>query len=199
MPTKPAAPATTSTPIPAIDLGPLAPLSGVWEGEKGNDVAPDDDFGVEKTAFRERLTFEPLGPVRNHAQTLYGLRYATKAWPRGSKDPFHEELGYWLWDPAARQVLRCFLIPRGVTVLAGGTVEPGARQFELRAEAGSPTYGICSNQFLDREFKTVRYTLKVTILDERTFSYEEDTELQIPGQPIFHHRDGNTLTKVGSF
>jgi hypothetical protein len=45
-------------------------------------------------------------------------------WRLGETDPFHEELGYWLWDADAGQVLRCFMVPRGVTVIAGGKDEP---------------------------------------------------------------------------
>ena len=75
-------------------LGPLAALAGIWEGQKGEDVAPSDDRGTERNHFRERMTFDPMGPVRNHEQTLYGLRYATMVWRIGEADPFHEELGY---------------------------------------------------------------------------------------------------------
>jgi gamma-glutamyltranspeptidase len=55
-----------------------------------------------------------------------------------------------LWDPKAKQVLRCFLVPRGVAVIAGGTAEPNAKSFALSADVGSETYGICSNKFLDK-------------------------------------------------
>lgn len=179
------------------NLGPLAPLAGIWEGDKGDDTAPSDDRGTETNKFRERITFEPMGPVNNHEQKLYGLRYATTAWPAGASEPFHEELGYWLWDAQAKQVLRCFIVPRGVTVIAGGTVEPEARSFELAADVGSETYGICSNQFLDKEFKTVRYELKITIHDDQSFSYEEDTQLQVKGRKdLFHHIDKNTLKRT---
>lgn len=179
-------------------LGPLASLAGVWEGDKGADLAPSDDRGAERNAFRERLTFEPFGPVNNHEQTLYGLRYSTVAWRLGEDEPFHEETGYWLWDAAGKQVLRCFIVPRGVTVLAGGTVEPDAKVFEIAAEAGSDTYGICSNLFLDREFKTVRYELTITVHSRDRFSYAEDTQLRIKGQEeLFHHTDANSLTRVG--
>ena len=89
--------------------------------------------------------------------------------------------------------------PRGNGDRAGGTVEPEAREFHLAAEVGSETYGICSNRFLDREFKTVRYELKVTIHDANSFSYEEDTQLQIKGQSeLFHHIDKNTLIRLPS-
>lgn len=102
-------------------LGPMAPLAGVWEGDKGADVA----------------------------------------------------------------------------LIAGGTAEPTATTFTLLAEAGSDTYGICSNRFLDKEFKTVRYELTVTVLDQNRFLYKEDTQLHMPGKPdLFHHTDENTLTRV---
>lgn len=172
-------------------------MAGIWEGQKGDDVAPSDDRGTEQNKFRERMTFEPIGPVNNHEQQLYGLRYATMAWRIGEEAPFHEEVGYWLWDAREKQVLRCFMVPRGVTVIAGGTVEPGATSFSLSADVGSETYGICSNKFLDREFKTVRYELTVTVHDADSVSYEEDTQLRIKGQKeIFHHRDKNTLKRV---
>ena len=180
------------------ELGPLATLEGSWEGEKGTDTAPDDDrVSIEINKYRERMTFEPTGLVENHEQQLYGLRYRTTACRLGADEPFHEELGYWMWDAAAQQVLRCFMVPRGVTVIAGGSVEPDAKAFELRAEVGSETYGICSNRFLDQEFKTVRYELKFETLDADTIRYWEDTVLQIKGQDeLFHHTDENTLTRI---
>lgn len=178
------------------NLGPLAPLAGVWEGDQGVDVAPARKGPVE-TRFRERLTFEPVGPVVNGPQVLYGLRYATTAWPLDQDEAFHEEVGYWLWDARDRQVMRCFMVPRGVTVLAGGTADAQARSFRLTAQAGSETYGVLSNPFLDKAFKTVRYELTVTLGDDGSFSYAEDTQLKIAGQTdVFHHTDKNTLRRV---
>lgn len=178
-------------------LGPLAPLVGVWEGEKGEDTAPSDDRQTEYNKFRERMTFEPIGQVRNHEQTLYGLRYATMVWRLGETEPMHEEVGYWLWDADAKQVLRCFIVPRGVAVIAGGTVEPGATAFTLAAVVGSDTYGICSNRYLDKEFKTMRYELTLTLLHRDTFHYKEDTQLRMPGRPdLFHHTDQNVLSRA---
>ncbi len=183
----------------AKNLGPIAALAGVWEGDKGGDVSPAGDYRTMKTPFRERMRFEPFGPIDNHAQQMWGLRYSTIAWRIGEPNPFHEETGYWLWDPRDRQVMRCFLVPRGVSVIAGGTVSPTARTFRLAAAAGSPTYGICSNKFLDREFKTVRFEMKVTVHKDGRFAYEEDTQLKMRGRTrIFHHRDSNTLTRVAS-
>ena len=179
------------------NLGPLASLVGVWEGDKGKDDAPGEDRQSAQAKFRERLEFEYMGDVNNHEQKLYALRYKTTAWKIGDDEPFHEELGYWLWDAKEKQVMRCFMVPRGVTIIAGGTVEENASSFDLAADVGSETYGICSNKFLDREFKTVRYELKITVHDENSFTYEEDTQLKIKGKDdLFHHTDKNTVTRV---
>lgn len=41
------------------------------------------------------------------------------------------------------------------------------------------------------------YTITVTVHDDGTWSYEQDTVLQIPGQAEpFHHTDHNRLRKV---
>jgi len=179
-------------------LGPLAALVGVWEGSKGADVAPaaPDPKDVARSDYRERMTFESIGRVDNHEQVLYGLRYSTVAWRLGADAPFHEEVGYWLWDAANRQVMRCFIVPRGVSVIAGGTADADAKGFELSAEVGSETYGICSNRFLDAEFKTIRYSLKVTV-DGDELHYEEDTVLKIRSKDEpFHHTDANTLRRA---
>ena len=180
------------------NLGPLAPLAGIWEGDEGLDEAPSASRGKMQTPYRERIVFEPMAPVDNHEQKLHALRYSTTAFRIGEEEAFNEELGYWLWDAAEGQVMRCFLIPLGVTILAGGDVGPADRSFSLAAVAGSETYGISSNRFLDREFKTVRYELTVTIEDKATFRYEEDTQLLLKGRSdVFHHRDSNTLRRVG--
>src|SRR5581483_7883163 len=96
------------------ELGPLAGLQGTWEGEAGLDIAFSNEKGtMGETPFRERTTFNPFGPVENGSEVLYGLDYRTAAWRGDEENPFHTEVGYWLWDAADGQVLRCFMIPRG--------------------------------------------------------------------------------------
>jgi len=114
------------------NLGPLAALAGTWEGAQGIDFSRVHSKEKE-TRFRERIVFEPLGPVRNGPQELYGLRYSMTAWRMGEKDAFHEELGYWLWDGGNKQVLRCFMVPRGVVINAGGDAEDDSVSFHLSA------------------------------------------------------------------
>jgi hypothetical protein len=183
------------------NLGPLAALAGVWEGDAGIDISPSAERGIMETPFRERVVFEPMGCVDNHEQKLWALRYATKAYRLGEADAFHEEVGYWLWDPcpgeAKGQIMRAFVVPRGITILAGGDADANAQQFSLAADVGSETYGIASNRFLDTQFKTIRFELEVNLEGDGVFEYKEDTQLQMKGhEGTFHHRDSNRLTRA---
>lgn len=177
-------------------LGPLAHLVGIWEGDKGVDIAPADDRTKKQNLYREQIEFVPMDDVHNHEQHLVALRYKTTIWPKGSQDPFHEELGYWLWDAKRQEVLRCFLIPRGISIIAGGTVLPDATSYTLEATSGDCTHGILANKFLDEEFKTVRYVCKISC-DGKTFSYEQTSTLKLKGsEEFFEHTDRNTLQKI---
>lgn len=82
--------------------------------------------------------------------------------------------------------------------MAVGHAAADARTFRLEAVRGSETNGIVSNPFLEHAFRTERYAITVSINDDGTWSYEQDTVLVIPGQAEpFHHTDRNTLRKVG--
>ena len=129
------------------------------------------------------------------------MRYHTKAWEEGehaSDDkPFHEEVGYFIWDEANQQVLKSFIVPRGISVNAGGDANQDSAEFTLTATLGSNTYGICSNKFLDEEFKTVRYDVKFERIDENTFKYDENTQIKIKGQnKTCDHTERNTMKRV---
>lgn len=82
--------------------------------------------------------------------------------------------------------------------MAAGQAKADAKEFELISTQGLDTYGICSAPFLNHAFKTVEYRIKVTINPDGTWSYDQDTVLKIFGQDeLFHHRDRNTLHKIG--
>ena len=133
------------------EWGPLARLAGIWEGQQGEDVAYTNETGkIALTPYREHIDFKPFGPVENGAQVLYGLDYRMAAW-RGTEDsPFHTEVGYWMWDARDSEVIRCFLIPRGSAIVAGAIVPADATTYTLKASFGSQTYGILSNNWLDK-------------------------------------------------
>ena len=86
---------------------------------------------------------------------------------------------------------------REISFIAGGTVEPYAKEFDLAADVGSETFGICFNKFLNGEFKNVRFKMKITIHSNDSFSYDQDTQLQIKGNPnLFHHTYKKTRSRV---
>ena len=62
----------------------------------------------------------------------------------GEAETFHNQVGYWLWEPAAETVTLTLAIPRGQVLLAGGPARPDATEFELTASVGSEIYGILS-------------------------------------------------------
>ena len=172
-------------------------MAGVWTGALGLDVAPRAD-GPEKRAFIEHAELQPIDPQTNGPQLLYGLRYHTHVVRPDSVETFHDQVGYWLWEPATGMVILTITIPRGQTVMAVGHATADAKTFRLEAVRGSLTNGIVSNPFLEHAFRTESYTITVIINDDGTWSYEQDTVLVIPGKAEpFHHTDRNTLHKVG--
>ncbi|MDQ1429909.1 MAG: hypothetical protein QOF40_511, partial [Actinomycetota bacterium] len=135
-------------------LGPLRPMAGVWEGASGVDEHPAA-WGTERNTFVEHYEVQPIDRQTNGPQLFYGLRYHTHIVKPGEVETFHDQVGYWLWEPAARSVTMTLGIPRGQVLLASGPAQADAREFELEATLGTEVYGILSNPFLDRSFRTV--------------------------------------------
>jgi len=182
------------------EWGPLGPLAGEWEGDGGLDSAYSNTAKeVLSTPFRERLSFKPFGPVANGLQVLYGLDYRTAMWRGSEENPFHTEVGYWLWDADAGEVLRGFVVPRGIAVLAGGRAAADARSFTLRAARDDPRYAIGENRYLSEHASTLSYSVTITVNDDGSWSYEEVTmlELAVMTEP-FAHTDRNTLRPSAS-
>ncbi|WP_442756746.1 FABP family protein [Methylocystis sp. JAN1] len=178
------------------NLGPLRPMAGVWRGVKGVDVNPKAE-GPKTQAYIDRIVLEPIDPQTNGPQLFYGLRYHQHVVKPGEIETYHDQIGYWLWEPATGAIIQTLAIPRGQTAMAVGKAAPGATEFELVATRGLTTYGICSNPFLEQAFRTDEYRIKVTINGDGTWSYDETTTLTIRGQTPFKHTDRNTLVKVG--
>lgn len=178
------------------NLGPLAALAGTWEGTKGIDVKPTEDGGASQ-AYVERIVLEPIDPQLNGPQLLYGLRYHTHIVQPGQVETYHDQNGYWLWEPATGRILHTIAIPRGQVLLAKGKAAADARSFSVKARRGKTENGICSTAFLEENFRTDRFDMTVTINDDGTWSYDEVTVLKIKGvaEP-FEHRDSNTLHRV---
>ena len=183
----------------ATEWGPLQALAGEWESDKGGlDTAFSHSEGkVLGTPYLEKVILKPFGPVDNGNQHLYGLDYKTAMWRGDEQNPFHTEVGYWLWDAATGEVLRGFVVPRGITVLAGGIASPDAIEFTMRAARGELQYNIGENTYLAKHASTLSYEVTITT-GKDSWSYREDTILKMSemDEP-FHHTDANTLRRVG--
>jgi hypothetical protein len=177
------------------NLGPLTPLAGTWEG-RGVDTHPVAEGSAEEP-YRERMVFEPIDPQTNGPQLLYGLRYHVHVNKLDEPLTFHDQVGYWLWEPASGTILQSLAIPRGQVALATGNAQASARQFTVKATLGSPVAGIVSAPFLHENFTTIEYSITITANEDGTLGYEQDTVLQVAGRvEPFHHVDKNVLRRI---
>jgi hypothetical protein len=80
--------------------------------------------------------------------------------------------------------------------MASGHATPDATKLVLAAKRGDTEYGICSTSFLEKAFRTDSYQIEITFNPDGSWSYLQDTMLDVHGQGPFRHRDVNTLYKV---
>jgi len=178
------------------NLGPLAPLAGRWEGKKGVDLNPKAE-GPERREFIERIECVPIDPQANGPQLFYGLRYHIHITTEEEDITFHDQVGYWLWEPATGLILQTLAIPRGQVLLASGKGAPGDKAIHVEAKRGETSYGICSTDFLEYAFRTDAYTIDIVFAEDGGWSYDIHTTLEVKGQGPFDHHDRNTLKRVG--
>lgn len=187
-----------NSPDTLANLGPLTRLAGEWASDQGVDINPKAD-GPERRVFREHILMEPIDSQANGPQLLYGLRYHIHINTPEEKITFHDQVGYWHWEPATGLIMQSLAIPRGQVVLAGGFAKPGDRQISVEARRGDPRFGICSTTFLDEAFRTDYYRIDITFNDDGSWTYVTRTDLAIKGKtPAFDHRDTNTLRRIAA-
>ena len=178
------------------NLGPLRPLAGIWQSTKGIDVNPKAD-GPQQKAFIERAEYQPIDPQTNGPQLLYGLRYHIHINTPEEQITFHDQVGYWLWEPATGLIMQTIAIPRGQTVLAAGQAKPGDKTISVSAELGEATYGICSTKYLYRAFRTTSFKLDITFDGDDSYSYAQHSVMIVEGdKDPFDHHDSNRLQRI---
>jgi len=178
-------------------LGPLAGLAGTWEGSKGLDVSYHNADGViGDTPYREKITLSPFGPVDNGSQQLFGLDYRMAAWRGDEEDPFHTEVGYWLWDATRGEIYRCVMVPRATVVLSVGSAGADSTSFTLKSTLGSKTDGVLENPYLAEHASTTAFEITIAV-GQDTWSYDETTTVKVSalGKEMAH-TDANTLTRA---
>lgn len=179
------------------NLGPLRRLAGRWQAMKGVDLSPKA-AGPEQRVFIENIEFEAIDPQTNGPQLLYGLRYHIHITTAEEDITFHDQTGYWLWEPKTGLVMQTVAIPRGLVALAAGHATPDADRIVVAAARGGSGCGISETLFLEQAFRTESYRITIDFHGDDSWSYVTDTELRVQGenQP-FAHQDRNTLTRVG--
>ena len=177
-------------------LGPLRRLAGIWQSSAGVDINPKA-AGPERREYSERIELQPIDSQSNGPQLFYGLRYHTHILASDEQATFHDQVGYWLWEPATGLVLQTLSIPRGQVAIAAGHATADATRLVLTAERGQTEYGICSTGFLEYAFRTDSYRIEVVFHPDGSWSYVLETMLKVRGRDEpFLHRDSNTLSKI---
>ncbi|PZU10381.1 heme-binding beta-barrel domain-containing protein [Sphingomonas sp.] len=178
------------------NLGPLARLAGRWEARKGVDINPKAE-GPERRTFIERIAFDAIDPQANGPQLLYGLRYHIHITTEEEDITFHDQVGYWLWEPATGVILQTLAIPRGQVALASGHGKPGDDHIRVTAARGQTDYGICSTAFLEYGFRTDSYDIDISFDGDDAWSYDIRTMLLVHGRTEpFEHHDTNRLRRT---
>ena len=188
--------AVGSSVIHGVDYGPLALLGGVWQGDRGVDVAPEPD-GTEESPFYETITFEAIGTVTNaEAQEIAALIYRQVVRRKSNDEVFHDQTGYWMWDAAQKLVMQSLTIPRGVCLLAGGHGETNGDHVHIQVLSAedNPEWTIVQSPFMKERARTISFVHRID-LDGKQLSYHEATVLDIYGRH-FDHTDENTLIRV---
>ena len=183
--------------INGIDYGPLAPLLGKWVGTRGLDKAPDGNGEPDRTPFIDELTFEVAGAAENaEEQELVAIRYHQVVRKQQNGKIFHDQIGHWLYEPATGLLMHSLTIPRGVCLLAGGSVTQhgGETVFEVSADAESKTFGIVQSPFMLEKATTKSFTMIMSLKGDH-LTYRESTMLHIYGKD-FDHVDKSELQRV---
>lgn len=181
-----------------IDYGPLTKLIGTWEGDKGMDVAPEPD-GTEKNPYYETITFDAAGDVDNAETEVLSVLYYRQIVRRKSNDEvFHDQTGYWTWDPASGTITQSLTIPRAVCVLAGSiydesTAKDDTVTLAVKATLGDKDWGIIQSPFMRDNASTDAYEISIQVSDDK-LRYKSTTMLSIYGR-TFEHTDRNILTR----
>lgn len=179
--------------IDDVEYGPLSGLIGRWTGSKGKDLSPEP-VGSEEVVYREVLTFEAAGWVKNAGQQFLAIvRYHQAVNRVDTGEGFHDQIGYWTWDAEAGTIQHSFTIPRGMAVLAGGKAGVSDTVLEVSSKLGDPIWGIVQSPYLTEKASTVAFSMKL-VTSPNELSYSQTTSLKIYGRD-FEHTDESVLVR----
>ena len=179
------------------DYGPLTLLIGHWTGAKGLDVAPSKDGCIDEP-YSETLVFEPLGDVTNASeQTLVLLRYHQVVSRLSDGEVFHNETGYFSWDHERQVICQSLTIPRGLSLLAEGTILSASHEqvsLAFQSSIDDAHWSIVQSPFMTSKATTRRFTRQLDVTPN-ALKYTQCASLEIYGDE-FEHTDENVLIRV---
>lgn len=187
----------SSDSIDPTNYGPLTQLIGTWQGDKGVDVSPEDD-GPETNQYQEELVFEPVKDVDNaEEQELVVLRYKQTVTRIRDGKLIHTEAGFYSWEAGSKLLIKSFSIPRGVALVAGGSIETDGNRisYQVNAAKHNSDWGIIESPFMQQKATTKDYQFNMQIVEGK-LNYQQTMNLRIYDRD-FEHTDENTLSKVG--
>ena len=120
------------------NLGPLRPMAGTWIGTAGKDSHPVVE-GTKSEPYVEHYQLTPIDAQTNGPELFYGMHYHTRITRPGEIEAFHDQTGYWLWEPATGNIVFTLAIPRGQVAMAGGRRRPTPLRSRWRRASGTRT------------------------------------------------------------
>ena len=162
------------------NLGPSRALAGIWEGRAAwTTIRPR--AGSNATRSSSTTSSSPSTRQTNGPQLFYGLRYHTHIVKPGEVETFHDQVGYWLWEPADEHRDADPGDPPRPGLLAAGPAEADATEFELTAARRHRGVRHPVEPVPRGSFRTLSYRIHVTVNGDGTWSYEEEGRAADPG------------------
>jgi hypothetical protein len=183
--------------IDETNYGPLTHLIGHWEGNKGNDIAPEADGGTEVNSYYENIIFKGLGETENAESQVLSVVFYSQEVRRNTNDKMiHHETGYWLWEQGTDTVVHSLTIPRGMCVLASGLFETTNKEVVLNVSAAitEQDWQIIQSPFMIKNAKMKSYVQQVNV-SENSLTYSQTMLLDIYGKE-FEHTDNSSLKRT---
>ena len=171
------------------NLGRCAPWRAWWRSERRLDVKPRPK-GRRSEPTSERIELQPVDPQTNGPQLLYGLRYHAICQAGPGEDLPRPGQLLAVGGRHRHRMIHALTIPRGQRPRwPQARRRPMRKSFELVAQEGLQTWGICSAPFLQYAFRAVEVPHQGDGQRRRQLGLQEDTVLMIRGRAEpFHHR-----------
>src|SRR3546814_16260782 len=106
------------------------------------------------------------------------------AWRHGEEamDPFHDEVGFLLWDKAHGEVMRSVVFGRGIAILAGSSARAHDKVLRFDATPGAAHLGVLQNTDLLERAEGCDFKSDFTDNDERQLSDTHNRLLNLDGE-----------------